>query len=93
MLEVYDDSRLGAAGPDDLSDALERGAIVFFPRAPVPLPSDDDLDFFREQLPQLLKLKNISYHPEAGHVNDTWLFVALSAALMVSEPLERAFCG
>lgn len=68
MLEVYDESRLSEAGPDDLSDALERGAIVYFPRSPVPLPADDDLDFFREQLPELLKLKNISYHPEADHV-------------------------
>ncbi len=69
MLEVYDDSRLGDAGPDDVSDALERGAIVYFPRSPVPLPSDDDLAFCCEQLPKLLKLKNISYHPEAGHVS------------------------
>ena len=69
MLEVYDDSRLGDAGPNDLSDALERGAIVYFPRSPVPLPSDDVLAFCREQLPKLLKLKNISYHPEAGHVS------------------------
>ena len=69
MLEVYDDSRLGDAGPNDLSDALERGAIVYFPRSPVPLPSDDVLAFCREQLPKLLKLKNISYYPEAGHVS------------------------
>jgi hypothetical protein len=69
MLEVYDDSRLGDAGPNDLSEALERGTIVYFPRSPVPLPSDDDLAFCREQLPKLLKLKNISYHPEAGHVS------------------------
>jgi hypothetical protein len=69
MLEIYDDSRLGDAGPDDLSDALERGAIVYFPRSPVPLPSDDDLSFCREQLPGLLKLKNISYHPETGRVH------------------------
>ncbi len=61
MLEVYDDSRLGDAGPDDLSDALEGGAIVYFPRSPVRLPSDDVLAFCREQLPKLLKLKNISY--------------------------------
>lgn len=68
MLETYDDTRLGDAGPDDLSDALERGSIVFFPRSPVSIPSDDDLALFREELPKRLKLKNISYHPEAGRV-------------------------
>ena len=68
MLEVYDDARLASAGPNDLSDALERGRIVHFPRSPVPVPPEEDLAFFRQQLPKLLKLKNISYHPEAGHV-------------------------
>jgi hypothetical protein len=68
MLQTFDNSRLANAGPDDLSDALEEGGIVFFPQSPVPLPSGDDLEFFRTALPKLLKLKNISYHPEAGHV-------------------------
>jgi len=68
MLEAFDEARLAASSPDDLSDALERGAIVYFPRAPIPLPSDDDLVFFREELPKLLTLKNISYHAEAGRV-------------------------
>lgn len=69
MLQTFDQARLAAAGPHDLSDALEEGTIVFFPRSPVPLPSVDDLEFFRVELPNLLKLKNISYHPEAGHVS------------------------
>ncbi len=68
MLDAYDRERLAGAGPDDLSDALERGHIVYFPRSPVPLPSDDDLAFIREVLPKRLKLKNISYHPEAGTI-------------------------
>lgn len=68
MLEVYDDARLASAGANDLSDALERGRIVHFPRSPVPVPPEEDLAFFRQQLPKLLKMKNISYHPEAGHV-------------------------
>lgn len=66
MLETYDQEQLDQAGPDDLSDALERGSIVYFPRTPVPLPPEDDLRFIRQDLPRLLKLKNISYHPEAG---------------------------
>ncbi len=69
MLQTFDQSRLAAAGPQDIADALEEGAIVFFPRPPVPLPSADDLEYFRVELPNLLKLKNISYHPEAGHVS------------------------
>ena len=68
MLQVYDETRLENAGPYDLSDALEQGDVVHFPKSPVPLPSDEDLVFFRDELPRLLKLKNISYHPEAGHV-------------------------
>lgn len=68
MLEIYDEARLANAGRYDLSDALEQGSIVHFPKSPVPIPEDDDLVFFREALPGLLKLKNISYHPEAGHV-------------------------
>ena len=50
----------------ELSDSLERGAIAFFPQSPVALPADDDLDFFRQELPRRLKRKNISYHPESG---------------------------
>ena len=68
MLEVFDQSRLSSAGAYELSDALEHGAIVHFPQSPVAIPDESDLDFFRQELPKLLKLKNISYHPEAGHV-------------------------
>ncbi len=55
-------------GADDISDALERGSIVYFPESPVELPSVEALDFMRDELPQRLKLKNISYHPEARRV-------------------------
>ena len=68
MLEVFDKARLQDAGRHDLSDALEQGNIVHFPESPVAIPADDDLVLFREELPHLLKLKNISYHPEAGRV-------------------------
>ena len=34
----------------------------------MPIPPDEDLNFIREDLPGLLKLKNISYHPEAGKI-------------------------
>lgn len=68
MLDTIDEQRLGGLGADDISDSLERGAIVYFPRSPVPLPAPEELVFLRQQLPGLLKQKNISYHPEAGRV-------------------------
>jgi hypothetical protein len=68
MLDTYSEERLGNLGPDDLSDSLERGSIVYFPQSPVPLPDAQDLSFLRQELPGLLKLKNVSYHPEAGRV-------------------------
>lgn len=68
MLETFDQARLSQLKPDELSNSLERGAVAFFPQSPVPLPSADDLEFIREELPRLLKLKNISYHPEAGKI-------------------------
>ena len=68
MLETYDQERLNNLQSDEISDALERGSIVYFPQSPVPLPSQEDLAFIRQELPARLKLKNISYHPEAGQV-------------------------
>ena len=68
MLDTYDENRLRQLQPDDISDSLERGSIVYFPKSPVTLPSAEDLSFFREELPKLVKLKNISFHPEAGRV-------------------------
>ena len=68
MLDTIDQQRLKRLGADDISDSLERGAIVFFPESPVALPQAEDLVFLRHELPGLLKLKNVSYHPEAGTV-------------------------
>jgi hypothetical protein len=55
--------------PDSVRDALESNRIVYFPDCPVPLPDQATLDFLRRELPSRLKLKNISYHPEAGKVS------------------------
>lgn len=68
MLDTFDPQKMARLQPDDISDSLERGSIVYFPQTPVALPSEEDLKFLREELPALLKLKNISYHPEAGKV-------------------------
>ena len=55
--------------PGRVRDALEANRIVFFPTCPVPLPDAATLDFLRRKLPARLKLKNISFHPEAGKVS------------------------
>jgi len=68
MLAEYSIERLKQTSPDALGDELERGEIVYFPTCPVPLPDPDDLVFLRDQLPELLKRKNVSYHPETDRV-------------------------
>ena len=59
---------LRTIGPRTLSDELEKGNIVEFPETPVPLPSEADMKFLREEMPRSIKLKNVSYHPEAGKI-------------------------
>ncbi len=66
MLESFDAQRLEQLAPDEISDSLEKGSIVYFPETPVTLSSPDDLDFIRRELPGLLKLKNVSFHSGAG---------------------------
>ncbi len=66
MLDTYDQGRLNQMQPDEMSDSLERGSIVYFPESPVQLPSEEDLSFLRQELPKILKLKNLSYHHEVG---------------------------
>ncbi|MGH8496362.1 MAG: Kdo hydroxylase family protein [Gammaproteobacteria bacterium] len=68
MLATYTAENIENAGEHEISDALERGSIVHFPECPVELPPPEDLEFLRERLPAQLKLKNISYHPEADRV-------------------------
>ena len=57
MLDTFDNDRLQQLQPDELSDSLERGSVVFFPQSPVTLPAAEDLEFFRQELPKRLKLK------------------------------------
>jgi len=69
MIVSYTPARLRAANTHEVSDALERGAIVHFPQSPVPLPAVEDLAFLREQLPRQLHVKNVSYHPESDRLH------------------------
>ncbi|HEX7900032.1 MAG TPA: Kdo hydroxylase family protein [Planctomycetota bacterium] len=68
MIVSFSKDQLAQAGPDDLSDALERGNLVQFSECPIELPPAADLDFLRDRMPELLSSKNISFHPEADRI-------------------------
>ena len=68
MIARYSIDELGRLAPDALGDALERGEIVLFPRCPIELPGESDLEFLREGVAGRLRNKNISYHPETDSV-------------------------
>ncbi len=69
-------SVLARVEPGALEDAaaariamlLETNHIVYFPRCPLPLPDAASLRFLRSELPSRLRLKNVSYHPEADRL-------------------------
>jgi hypothetical protein len=65
---TFTKDQLAAAGPADISDALEREKIVFFPECPIDLPSKEDLDFMRDVLPDHLSQKNPSYHAASNRL-------------------------
>jgi len=56
------------ATPHEISDLLEKGHVVHFPSCPLSLPNEEDQHFLRNGLTSNLRLKNISYHPEADSV-------------------------
>jgi len=68
MLVTIHEKHIDETAANKISDALETGNIVYFPRCPFPLPEEADLEFLRRELPGQLKLKNISYHPEAKKI-------------------------
>ena len=66
MLHTVPAERLAAIESQalpELSDALERGQIVHFPRCPVALPDAADLEFMRG-LGAKLSRKNVSFYPD-----------------------------
>lgn len=67
-ISSYPTERLAAAREHEISDLLESGEIIHFPVCPFDLPDEGDQILLRETLPARLKLKNISYHPEADTV-------------------------
>jgi hypothetical protein len=50
-------------------ERLERGEVLFFPRAPFPLPAGDDLAFLLRQQLGASVHKNVSYDPATGRAN------------------------
>src|SRR2546423_1028924 len=57
-----------AVEPSRPADALEEGAVVFYPKTPFALPGGDELELMRAELPATLKAKNVSYYPDAGRL-------------------------
>ena len=54
--------------PDEIQDALETGRVVYFPKCPIALPTERDIEWLRSGLDAKLKAKNVSYHPESDSV-------------------------
>ena len=63
-----DPQGIDASAADSLSRLLETNHIVYFPHCPLPLPDAATLQFLRSALPTKLRLKNVSYHPEADRL-------------------------
>ena len=62
-------AELAAQPPRELEERLECGDIVCFEPDALPLPAGDDQVFLREELGELISLKNISYHPRGRFVS------------------------
>jgi len=56
---------LETLAPYELTDHLERGRVLMFPTPPLELPSEEELQFLKQQTPEYHTRKNISYYPEA----------------------------
>src|SRR6476469_6769491 len=57
-----------AVEPSRPADALEEGAVVFYPKSPFALPGEAELELMRSELPATLKAKNVSFYPDAGRL-------------------------
>jgi len=68
MPEPYPLRKFDSATPAEIEAALEHSDVVYFERCPIELPSESDLAFLRDELPEQSRSKNISYHPESDSV-------------------------
>ena len=68
MLFTVPSNQIERLAPDQLSDELERGQVVYFATCPLRLPDDADLTFLRSDIAQYLLRKNVSYYPDANRL-------------------------
>src|SRR5260370_5030301 len=68
MLWTVTSEEIGKMAAGRLSDELEKGEIVYFPKSPVDVTDEEDLNFLRKNLPEYLQRKNVSYYPDAGRL-------------------------
>jgi hypothetical protein len=68
VVATIESGALDAAAAESISTLLETNHIVYFPRCPISLPDAATLRFLRSELPTRLRLKNVSYHPEADRL-------------------------
>ncbi|HTW36954.1 MAG TPA: Kdo hydroxylase family protein [Steroidobacteraceae bacterium] len=68
VLATVEPGALEDAGAERISRLLETNHILYFPRCPIALPDAATLRFLRSELPSKLRLKNVSYHPEADRL-------------------------
>lgn len=69
LLRAIDADTLDAGSMAGIAAALETNHILYFRSCPLPLPSETTLEFLRAELPSRLRLKNVSYHPEARRLS------------------------
>lgn len=68
MTSEYPLEDFSNASSEEIEDALETGRVVYFPRPPIEIPDETDLEWLRSGLDANLKAKNLSYHPESDSI-------------------------
>jgi len=68
VVATITDEQATAPSQASIGEALESSHIVFFPTCPIRLPDAATLHYLRSELPARLRLKNVSYHPEADRI-------------------------
>lgn len=83
VARTFDAHDLDGKAAGQIALALEENKIVRFPTAPIPLPDEATLRYLRAELPQSLRLKNVSYHPQGQRL------VGMEADASVRERTEQ----
>jgi hypothetical protein len=83
VAKTFDARDLDDRAAGAIAAALEENKIVRFPTSPIPLPDEATLRYLRAELPQSLRLKNVSYHPQGQRL------VGMEADASVRERTEQ----